>query len=176
VVNLSPDRTNAFIINWKEIRSIRLENLTEDKAKKMTGRMPKHKVPELLKWLWGGLASPVLTALGFHRPLSKNGGGPGECSRIWRMPTGMLIVVLLHAAGIHYPKSKDTLLNRAMPSYSASCTAADPRGIMTGTIRGAPEHTTACHSTQWYVDRHKSKNFRKSKLARSRVAHVCIRL
>ena len=51
VVNLSSARSDAFLINRKKIRSIRLENLIEDKAKKMTGRMPKHKVPELLKWL-----------------------------------------------------------------------------------------------------------------------------
>lgn len=51
VVNLSSARSDTVLINRKKVRLIRPENLTEDKAKKMTGRMPKHKVPELLKWL-----------------------------------------------------------------------------------------------------------------------------
>jgi hypothetical protein len=128
VVNLSPGRTDGFIINWKEIRSIRLENLTEDKAKKMTGRMPQHKVPELLKWLLGGIGFSRHDRPGLPSPFQKKktGGGPDECSRIWRVLTGMLTVVPLHTGGIHYPRSKDILLNRTMSPYSTSCTAADP--------------------------------------------------
>lgn len=54
------------------------------------------------------MTSPVLTALGFH----------GRLARVWWVPTRLLTVVPLHAAGTHHPGSKDTVLDRAMSSYS----------------------------------------------------------
>lgn len=79
VVNLSSARSDAFLI---KIRSIRLENLIEDKAKKMTGRMSKHKAPELLKWLWETVASHGGAAARYRYPLSRVQGHRSRQSHV----------------------------------------------------------------------------------------------
>lgn len=75
--------------------------------------------PELLEWLWVGIASPVLDLLGFKGPPPDGAPFP----RLWWIPTGILSGFPLHAAGRHAIGSTDTVIDRVMSSYSPSIRA-----------------------------------------------------
>ncbi|KAI0858429.1 CHAT domain-containing protein [Xylaria cubensis] len=70
--------------------------------------------PPVLAWLWDTITSPVLDTLGYARCPQ-----PGEqWPRLWWIPTGVLSRFPLHAAGRHSNGSLETVLDRAMSSYS----------------------------------------------------------
>lgn len=62
--------------------------------------------PELLAWLWDAIAEPVLAALPHRGPVRP---------RVWWMPTGLLGLLPLHAAG--HP-GQEGALDRVVSSYT----------------------------------------------------------
>jgi hypothetical protein len=70
-------------------------------------------MPQTLEWLWDAVASPVLDALGFHKPLTGS-----VWPRVWWIPTGLLSLLPLHAAGRHQQGSNDSVIDRVVSSYS----------------------------------------------------------
>ncbi|KAF4338013.1 30S ribosomal S17P protein [Fusarium beomiforme] len=74
--------------------------------------------PKVLEWLWDTTAEPVLEALGIRELTSQE-----RLPRIWWIPTGVLSIYPLHAAGRHCEGSTETVIDRAMSSYSSSIKA-----------------------------------------------------
>jgi CHAT domain-containing protein/tetratricopeptide (TPR) repeat protein len=72
----------------------------------------------VLKWLWNAIVGPLIDAAGFREPPVGD-----KWPRVWWIPTGPLIQLPLHAAGIHEPGSTDAALDRVVSSYSSSVKA-----------------------------------------------------
>ncbi|KAI1104103.1 CHAT domain-containing protein [Jackrogersella minutella] len=119
VVNVSEYSCDALIIEGTSLKALHLPRLRyEDvRARAETLAKPESVESELLQWLWETVASPVLGALGFVRPPK------GDWPRIWWIPTGLLAKFPIHAAGYHSASSYDTVLDRAISSYSSSVKA-----------------------------------------------------
>ncbi|MGH4002480.1 MAG: CHAT domain-containing protein, partial [Pseudonocardiaceae bacterium] len=73
-------------------------------------------IPDVLAWLWDTVAEPVLIALGHTRPPSPTEPWP----RLWWVPTGLLGIFPLHAAGL--PAGESTL-DRVISSYTPTIRA-----------------------------------------------------
>ncbi|EJT69155.1 hypothetical protein GGTG_13264 [Gaeumannomyces tritici R3-111a-1] len=124
VINLSPYRCDAFLIERDRIRVLELPDLTMEEVQKRaqdlrfsraTGSF--HILP-LLEWLWDAAARPCIDALGLKNPVSDD-----NWPRVWWIPTGLLSQMPLHAAGRHVRGSTETVLDRVMSSYASSVKA-----------------------------------------------------
>ncbi|KAI3326476.1 CHAT domain-containing protein [Xylariaceae sp. AK1471] len=111
VVNLSPYRCDAFLIECNQIRILELPNLTLEQIPERT----KELQTSLLEWLWDVVARPVLDALGFREPITDT-----KWPRVWWVPTGLLSQLPLHAAGYYTNGSSETILDRVMSSYTST--------------------------------------------------------
>lgn len=107
IVNASRKRGDALIVtDHGEPVSVRLPHLTHDDIGRMVGRLievtlgsaavvphrRRHVLTAVLSWLWDTIAHPVIqvvTAL----------CGTSKLPRVWWLPTGMLSIFPLHAAG-----------------------------------------------------------------------------
>ncbi|KAG7405370.1 hypothetical protein Forpe1208_v015214 [Fusarium oxysporum f. sp. rapae] len=117
VINTSEFRRDAIIVERDQIRSIPLPLLTILDIRSNT-QQGHTSSPKILEWLWNTIAEPVFGALGI------NDVSPQErLPRIWWIPTGVLSIYPLHAAGRHYEGSRDTVIDRATSSYSSSIRA-----------------------------------------------------
>ncbi|QKD60526.2 CHAT domain-containing protein [Fusarium oxysporum Fo47] len=117
VINTSEFRRDAIIVESDQIRSIPLPQLTilDIRSNTQQGHISS---PKILEWLWHTIAEPVLGALGINEVSPEE-----RLPRIWWIPTGVLSIYPLHAAGRHYKGSRDTVIDRAMSSYSSSVRA-----------------------------------------------------
>ncbi|KAF5530424.1 tetratricopeptide-like helical [Fusarium mexicanum] len=71
-----------------------------------------------LERLWRSVAKPIFEGLGIGLP------SPGiSLPRIWWIPTGTLSRLPFHAAGCHFTPFADSVLDRAVSSYSSSIKA-----------------------------------------------------
>ncbi|KAI0455565.1 CHAT domain-containing protein [Xylaria acuta] len=146
VINTSPFRCDAVLIRTDSIRSIPLSHLKYKAMRHMvdlfkTARemnRPFHDqkdMLEILEWLWDKVTSPVLNALGFREP-------PGEGDvwpHVWWIPTGLLTMLPIHAAGRHMSALPETVIDRVISSYSPSVRAllyTRRQTIEYGRIRG----------------------------------------
>ncbi|CAH0043338.1 unnamed protein product [Clonostachys solani] len=114
VINASNYRCDAILINENDIKTIPLPGLNLEEAKR---RSRRHQIdsPSTLKWLWHTVTGPILDALGFsHSPAQS------EWPHVWWIPTGILTKLPLHASGLHYQGSTETVLDRVVSSYSTS--------------------------------------------------------
>ncbi|KAI0383374.1 CHAT domain-containing protein [Hypomontagnella monticulosa] len=119
IINVSEYGSDALIIEETSLRALRLPQLRHDDVRIRAKTLAKPEIieSELLEWLWETVASPVLGALGFVR------SPKGDWPRIWWIPTGLLAKFPIHAAGYHSSGSNDTVLDRAISSYSSSIKA-----------------------------------------------------
>lgn len=119
IVNVSEYSCYALIVETTGIQALSLHNVTyediEERGRTLTD--VRSVTPELLEWLWDGIAEPVLDRLGFIQT-----GRQNEWPRIWWIPTGPLVRFPLHAAGYH-TSGTSTVLDRAISSYSPSLAA-----------------------------------------------------
>ncbi|PVH71735.1 TPR-like protein [Cadophora sp. DSE1049] len=112
-----------FPVVLAEIRSKRgflnfLLPPTPDELETAADPGPIVVINQTLQWLWDVAASPILEELGFKEPPSKD-----NWPHIWWILTGQLSQLPFHAAGRHFIGSIDTVLDRAMSSYSSSIKA-----------------------------------------------------
>lgn len=119
IVNVSDYSCDALIVEKKQLGALQLPRLQMPaiRARAKTLANPESLEPgllELLEWLWETVAEPVLNALGLVE--SPRDGWP----RIWWIPTGLLARFPIHAAGRHSDGSSNTVLDRAVSSYSSS--------------------------------------------------------
>lgn len=117
VINVSELRSDALLVEPDEIRSVALPDfrISEIEAE---GRKGDRGSPAVLGRLWDTVTKPVLDALGYTGSPSNN-----DWPHIWWIPTGRLSKFPLHAAGYHGKGSTNTVLDRAMSSYSSSIKA-----------------------------------------------------
>jgi tetratricopeptide (TPR) repeat protein len=117
VINVSEYRCDAILVEQHLIRSLHLPQINIKDIKEKL-RDFSLGCPQVLEWLWDVVANPILEALGFTQPHLNN-----DWPHIWWIPTGPLSKFPLHAAGHHAKGSTQTVLDRAMSSYSASVKA-----------------------------------------------------
>ncbi|RBR12493.1 uncharacterized protein FIESC28_08617 [Fusarium coffeatum] len=117
VINISQLRRDAILVERDQIRSIPLPQLTIQDLKSNSQEIHTAS-PKVLEWLWDTIAEPVLNALEIE-----GGSTEGSLPRVWWTPTGILSIYPLHAAGRHYKGSSETIMDRAMSSYSSSVKA-----------------------------------------------------
>jgi tetratricopeptide (TPR) repeat protein len=138
IVNVSRYRCDALIVTPADIQVIPLPDLELDNTFEQTDRYltTLHRLEQetgsadtlneladaaeettkaTLEWLWGSVASPVLTALGYTDTPDGD-----DWPRVWWCPTGPLSLLPLHAAGYHSasPASGASVLNRVISSYT----------------------------------------------------------
>ncbi|RYP58987.1 hypothetical protein DL771_011041 [Monosporascus sp. 5C6A] len=113
IINVSPHRCDALIIEPSGIRMLELSRLSR---KDIEDR--DYQSFETIVWLWDTVVYPVLDALGFIQTPSD-----GCWPRVWWIPTGPLVRFPLHAAGNHLSRGSDTALDRVISSYSSSIRA-----------------------------------------------------
>ncbi|MFD9409686.1 CHAT domain-containing protein [Streptomyces sp. NPDC059989] len=102
--------------------------LDATRAGSLTAALSKQRViPEILEWLWTSTVEPVLTAL----PTSI--GTVESKPRLWWLPTGLLGIFPLHAAGL---PGRPGALDHAVSSYAPTLrTLADSRSRPAATTR-----------------------------------------
>ncbi|KAH0829397.1 hypothetical protein FOPE_10120 [Fonsecaea pedrosoi] len=120
VVNLSSYRSDAFLIEGHQIRTLPLPRLVLEDVQVRAQNIKDTQVEadSLLEWLWDVIARPCLDELGFDGPPSSK-----DYPRVWWVPTGYITKFPLHAAGRHGQGSFETVLDRVMSSYSTSVRA-----------------------------------------------------
>ena len=131
LLNASEIRSDAFLINKNNIRSIRLPLLQQDleayaqrflnAIRGVRGKTYSHAVQEMnsvLEWLWDVAVEPVLTELGFTQTPSD-----GNWPRLWWVGCGLLNILPLHAAGYHNSFPRRTALDRVISSYTPTVKA-----------------------------------------------------
>ncbi|KAF9781449.1 hypothetical protein IL306_013445 [Fusarium sp. DS 682] len=125
VVNSSPYRSDAFLVESTQIRVLELPDLTTEKVQELAENLRRsrltassHVSPPVLEWLWDAVCFPSLEALGFKSSVSDD-----KWPRVWWIPTGRLSQFPLHAAGKYLPGSTETVLDRVMSSYASSIKA-----------------------------------------------------
>jgi hypothetical protein len=119
IVNVSPYRCDAFIV---EKHRIRLEPLPELSEKELNTKFDQKLVGSVstLEWLWKVAAGPIMAVLGYHTCSSATSDG---IPHVWWIPTGVLSHFPIHAAGIHAKGSNNSVLDRVMSSYASSIKA-----------------------------------------------------
>jgi CHAT domain-containing protein len=143
IINVSPYRCDAFLVDSDRIRVLELPNLREDDVDEQALVLNAVGVTSsLLEWLWDVIAGPVFEALGFTQPPSDD-----NWSHLWWIPTGALSQLPLHAAGYHSRGSNKTVLDRVISSYSSSVKAL---------IYGRRKHVQ--RQTNWKRDSGKQGN------------------
>ncbi|RYP04852.1 hypothetical protein DL765_010032 [Monosporascus sp. GIB2] len=115
IVNASPYRCDAFIIEPQGIRLQRLENLKLEDITINAGRLRSTNLTSVLEWSWDTIAHPILSALGLNQPIFDE-----EWGRIWWILTGPLTHLPIHAAGRYDQGDKQTVLDRVISSYASS--------------------------------------------------------
>ena len=114
MINVSDYRCDALLVDPDNIRTLQLPLLHASDIRGRLQILDSGTVDtSLLEWLWETTAKPILNALGLSQtPLN-------IWPRIWWIPGGPLARFPLHAAGYH-SHGKDTVLDRAISSYSSS--------------------------------------------------------
>lgn len=131
VINVSPHRCDAFLIERDSIRVLELPGLTMEEVVQRFKTLRQSLVGDLadmaavMEWLWTSITRPCLEALNFTSPIS--GGHTAGWPRVWWIPTGPLSHFPLHAAGRHRQGGGETVLDRVMSSYALSL-----RGLIHG--------------------------------------------
>ncbi|EKJ79072.1 hypothetical protein FPSE_00673 [Fusarium pseudograminearum CS3096] len=116
VINISDGRCDAIIITKDQMRSLALCNITNDLHQ--FARKGDFGSSRILEWMWDNITKPILDALGYSQP-------PDESAwpHVWWIPTDLLTLFPLHAAGYHRRESSETVIDRVVSSYASSIRA-----------------------------------------------------
>jgi hypothetical protein len=155
VVNVSRWRCDALIVTATGVVVCELPQLTASDVARQTNSYIEamrsvddvlsleQSLSEVLGWLWDAIAAPVLSKLGFDAPADLDQSLP----RLWWCPTGLLILLPLHAAGYHTAEGRAerlSVLDRVVSSYTPTLRAlGDARGARTHSVdRGSGKGAT----------------------------------
>ncbi|CAG2008468.1 unnamed protein product [Fusarium graminearum] len=116
VINISDGRCDAIIINKDQMRSLALRNITNDLHQ--FARKGDFGSSKILEWMWDNITKPILDALGYSQPPAE-----GAWPHVWWIPTDLLTLFPLHAAGYHRRESFETVIDRVVSSYASSIRA-----------------------------------------------------
>lgn len=129
VFNAGRNTGHAILVTAEGISALELPHLTRDALvaqvnifnANLRGRN-NSDISATLEWLWDNAAGPVLHALGYDAPPA---GEPWP--RVWWVPSGLLGLLPLHAAGYHAcagtGESRDSVLDRVLSSYTPTIRA-----------------------------------------------------
>lgn len=114
---------DALLIQQHSIRALPLPCLdildVKAKADFLRSRSPtKSWIFALLEWLWDVVAGPVLDELGFKENPTRD-----KWPHVWWVPTGLMCLLPIHAAGRHLANPLQTVLDRVVSSYIPSIKA-----------------------------------------------------
>ncbi|MFE7123866.1 CHAT domain-containing protein [Streptomyces sp. NPDC057617] len=127
-------------------------------------RAAQRDMREVLEWLWDAAAGPVLEKLGF---LDRPAGEPDTWPRLWWVPSGLLSLLPLHAAGHHTeatpeatpataPHTEATASTashaEAKPSTTPHTDATPGTGNHTESTVSTASHTNATPATTPHTD------------------------
>ncbi|MFF9914862.1 CHAT domain-containing protein [Streptomyces sp. NPDC013457] len=133
VFNISSYGSDAILVTGHGIRSLELPRLTKKATAEKLLRLlrtqpgwpdmpqpePAQGMSDVLTWLYEAATGPVLDALCLG-PVHED--DEREWPRIWWVPTGLLALLPLHAAGDHTSSGR-SVLDRVVSSYTPSLTA-----------------------------------------------------
>ena len=137
VVNVSRYRSDAILVTGEGIEAVELTGLSTataleratafitavDEAYGSKGAesapAAMHSLNETLEWLWETVAKPVLDRLGWRHAPEEGQPWP----RLFWCPTGWLSFLPLHAAGRHLASTHESVLDRAVSSYTPTLRA-----------------------------------------------------
>lgn len=144
---MSDLRSDAILITSEGIRCLPLDRLDHATIQKKAQTLVRYTeaisdesymecsraLLGVLEWLWDDLVEPILIDLGLT-------GMPGEGEawpRVWWVPTGVLSILPIHAAGYHNDKDPGrAAMDRVVSSYAPTVTGlANARsciGVATG--------------------------------------------
>lgn len=134
---LTENRCHALILTPEGVTALPLPGVTEQAVVDRTtdfhqalhgvarreiapsahGPDTQHTLTAILEWLWDNVTGPVLDHLG-HRDTPTS-----EWPRVWWAPGGRLGLLPLHAAGHHTDRSRRTVLDRVISSYTPTIRA-----------------------------------------------------
>lgn len=106
---------DAILVGMDGIRVLRFPEIS---IKEPEVRSQNPGSLELAEWLWDATVKRIMHALGLAQPPPAG----NALARMRWIPTGILRKFPLHAAGPHLT-STDTVMDRAIPSYSSSIKA-----------------------------------------------------
>ncbi|MET9579647.1 CHAT domain-containing protein [Streptomyces massasporeus] len=120
VLNVAERRSDALILTAEQLHTVPLGDVTPERVAEYvvdfylalqdpTKLSARAIMEDVLAWLWDAVTGPVLDALGYHA-VTPDGTPP----RLWWVPTGLLTLLPLHAAG----RAGDGALDRVMSSYA----------------------------------------------------------
>ncbi|MER6346478.1 CHAT domain-containing protein, partial [Streptomyces sp. NPDC001532] len=136
VFNVSDHRSDALLLTSTSITSVELPALTpaavlrQARAFRSAQELAAHgetqaereeaqaTLSNVLRWLWDAATGPVLEALGHHRRPDE--ACDEEWPRVWWVPSGLLTLLPLHAAGHHTDSGENprTVMDRVVSSYT----------------------------------------------------------
>ncbi|MER6162403.1 CHAT domain-containing tetratricopeptide repeat protein [Streptomyces sp. NPDC001868] len=134
--NISDHRSDALLLTSTSIASVELPTLTPaevlrqarafSSAQELAARGETQSEREeaqatlsnVLRWLWDAACGPVLDALGHDRPPDET--RDEDWPRVWWVPSGLLTLLPLHAAGHHTDSGENprTVMDRVVSSYT----------------------------------------------------------
>ncbi|KAK6507943.1 hypothetical protein TWF481_006363 [Arthrobotrys musiformis] len=141
VVNVSKYRCDAILVEKGRIELVPLTLLDQQviDANARTLRSGGESSWGVLEWLWEAVALPILREFKIYEPLTKTQGrssgsqdkgkshtaktarlGEDQLPHIWWITTGQLTQLPIHAAGKHFERSNETVLDCTISSYSDS--------------------------------------------------------
>ncbi|MFD5949715.1 CHAT domain-containing protein [Streptomyces collinus] len=120
VLNVAERRSDALILTAEQLHTVPLTDVTPERVAEYvvdfylalqdpTKLSARTTLEDVFAWLWDAVTGPVLDVLGY-RPVPPDGTPP----RLWWVPTGLLTLLPLHAAG----RAGDGVLDRVMSSYA----------------------------------------------------------
>ncbi|MET9367734.1 CHAT domain-containing protein [Streptomyces griseoflavus] len=131
LVNVSDYGSHALILTPGGVRTVELPGVTPEIVHEQAGMLmaagtktggdpDTHLLAQrisasVLAWLWDRVTGPVLDSLGFTGPPAPGHPWP----RIWWVPTGMLALMPLHAAG----DGRENALDRVVSGYAPTINA-----------------------------------------------------
>ncbi|PNP51841.1 hypothetical protein THARTR1_07610 [Trichoderma harzianum] len=118
VINISPLRCDALVVQHDAVQVIALPDVMQEKIHQHAVHL-QTRPSSSLEWTWHAICRPILEKLGFQEPVADDGHWP----QVWWIPTGLLSQFPLHAAGIYTRKGKETVLDRVISSYASSIKA-----------------------------------------------------
>ena len=126
--NVTPKRSDAFIVTAKQVTSINLPKLDSTKLTSDAARLLGNErvttgsnatfhtrnavVRKVLKALWYNAIRPVLDEVGFLFPNPQE-----ELPRIWWVTSGCMGLMPIHAAGYKWTTSKENTASHVVSSY-----------------------------------------------------------
>lgn len=150
--NISKFRSDALLVTPAEVSVVPLLGLTRDTVIDQVEafhraladvrapvwsarRAAERQLCTVLEWLWDVAAAPVLQALEDHGAIRSDQVGP----RVWWVPTGLMSLLPIHAAGYHTSPSDPaarTVIDRVVSSYTPTI------GALRHARRRAPANST----------------------------------